>query len=82
MDEGAEIMSAAIEPIPRTRPRPDETRSLPEIGGIGIAGVDLSGPLSRNRDARLMRTVRAHLVIAFRDPRKLRRTLANSTIPY
>jgi alpha-ketoglutarate-dependent 2,4-dichlorophenoxyacetate dioxygenase len=62
-----EIMSATIEPIPRTGPRPDETRSLPEIGGIEISGVDLSENLSRERKGWLMRTFRAHPVIVFRD---------------
>ena len=60
-------MSATIEPIPRTGPRPDETRSLPEIGGIEISGVDLSATLSRERKDWLMRTFRAHPVIVFRD---------------
>ena len=60
-------MSATIEPIPRTGPRPDETRSLPEIGGIEITGIDLSEDLSQERKDWLMRTFRAHPVIVFRD---------------
>jgi taurine dioxygenase len=60
-------MSATIEPIPRTGPRPEETRSLPEIGGIEITGVDLSLPLSQERKDWLMRTFRAHPVMVFRD---------------
>src|SRR6202035_3881607 len=60
-------MSATIEPIPRTGPRADETRSLPEFGGIEITGVDLSEPLTLERKDRLMRTFRAHPVIVFRD---------------
>ena len=60
-------MSATIEPIPRTGPRADETRSLPEFGGIEITGVDLSEPLTQERKDWLMRTFRAHPVIVFRD---------------
>jgi taurine dioxygenase len=45
----------------------DETRSLPEIGGIEITGIDLSAPLSEERKDWLMRTFRAHPVIVFRD---------------
>jgi alpha-ketoglutarate-dependent 2,4-dichlorophenoxyacetate dioxygenase len=62
-------MSTAVDPIPRTGPRPDETSSLPEIGGIEITGLDLSRPLSRDRKDWLIRTFRAHPVIVFRDQR-------------
>jgi alpha-ketoglutarate-dependent 2,4-dichlorophenoxyacetate dioxygenase len=60
-------MSEIAEPLPRTGPRPDETRSLPEIGGIEITGVDLSADLSPERKDWLVRTFRAHPVIVFRD---------------
>ena len=60
-------MSATIEPIPRAGPRPDETRSLPEIGGIEITGINLSEPLPPDRRDWLTRLFRAHPVIVFRD---------------
>jgi alpha-ketoglutarate-dependent taurine dioxygenase len=60
-------MSETVEQLPRTGPRPEETRSLPEIGGIEITGIDLSAPLSEERKDWLMRTFRAHPVIVFRD---------------
>jgi alpha-ketoglutarate-dependent taurine dioxygenase len=63
----ATIMSTTIEPIPRTGPRAAETRSLPEIGGIEINGIDLSEPLTQERKDWLLRTFRAHPVIVFRD---------------
>ena len=60
-------MSMTAQPVPITGPRPAETRSLPEIGGIEIAGVDLSTPPSRDREDWLLRTFRAHPVMVFRD---------------
>ena len=60
-------MSMTLEPIPLTGPHPDETRSLPEFGGIEITGIDLSHPLSRERKDWLLRTFRAHPVMVFRD---------------
>jgi alpha-ketoglutarate-dependent taurine dioxygenase len=60
-------MSATIEALPLTGPRPDETRSLPEVGGIEITGIDLSRPLSPERTDWLLTTFRAHPVIVFRD---------------
>jgi alpha-ketoglutarate-dependent taurine dioxygenase len=60
-------MSTTIEALPLTGPRAHETRSLPEIGGIEITGVDLSHPFSQERKDWLMRTFRAHPVIVFRD---------------
>jgi len=60
-------MSTTIQPIPMTGPRPDETRSLPEIGGIEISGIDLSAPLTQERKDWMTRTFRAHPVIVFRD---------------
>ena len=60
-------MSTTIEPIPQTGPRADETRSLPEIGGIEITGVDLSEALSQDRRDWLLHTFRAHPVVVFRD---------------
>jgi alpha-ketoglutarate-dependent taurine dioxygenase len=60
-------MSTTIEPIVRTGPRPDETRSLPEVGGVEITGVDLSQPISPERRDWLIQTFRAHPVIVFRD---------------
>src|SRR5258708_3871469 len=62
-------MSTTIEPIPRTGPRADETRLLPEIGGIEITGVDLARSLSRERKDWLVDLFRAHPVIVFRDQR-------------
>jgi alpha-ketoglutarate-dependent taurine dioxygenase len=60
-------MSEVAKPLPRTGPRPDETRSLPEIGGIEITGVDLSTDLSPDRKDWLVRTFRTHPVVVFRD---------------
>jgi alpha-ketoglutarate-dependent taurine dioxygenase len=60
-------MSTTIDPIPQTGPGADETRSLPEVGGIEITGVDLSDPLSEERTEWLLRTFRVHPVIVFRD---------------
>ncbi len=60
-------MSMTLEPIPLTGPHPDETRSLPEFGGIEITGIDLSHPLSRERKDWLLGTFRAHPVMVFRD---------------
>jgi alpha-ketoglutarate-dependent taurine dioxygenase len=60
-------MSAILEPLPKTGPRANETRSLPEIGGIEVNGIDLSEPLSQERKDWLIRTFRAHPVIVFRD---------------
>ena len=60
-------MSVTLQPIPRTGPRADETRSLPEFGGIEINGIDLSHPLSQERKDWLLRTFRAHPVLVFRD---------------
>ena len=60
-------MSTIVDPIPYTGPRPDDTRSLPEVGGIEIAGIDLSQPLTLERKDWLLRTFRAHPVIVFRD---------------
>ena len=62
-------MSATIDPIPRTGPRANETRSLPEVGGIEITGVDLSQSPTQERKDWLMRTFRAHPVLVFRDQR-------------
>ena len=59
-------MSTTLAPMARTGPDPYETRILPEIGGIEIAGVDLADPLSRERQDWLMRLFRAHPAIVFR----------------
>ena len=60
-------MSATIEPIPMTGPRPDQTCSLPEIGGIELTGIDLAAPLTADRREWLMASFRAHPVMVFRD---------------
>ena len=60
-------MSTTVEPVPVTGPRANETRTLPEIGGIEITGIDLSQAFSQERKDWLMRTFRAHPVIVFRD---------------
>jgi alpha-ketoglutarate-dependent taurine dioxygenase len=60
-------MSTTIEPIPQNGPLATETRTLPEIGGMEISGIDLSEPLSQERKDWLMRMFRAHPVLVFRD---------------
>lgn len=60
-------MSMTFAPIARTGPRPEETLSLPAFGGIEIAGIDLSQPLTQERKDWLARAFRAHPVIVFRD---------------
>ena len=43
-------MSTTIEPLPQTGPRPEETRSLPEIGGIEINDGTFTAPWSLFED--------------------------------
>ena len=64
------MMSTTLErpaPLPQTSPRADETRKLPEIGGIEITGLDLSQPLDAARRDGLLGIFRAHPVLVFRD---------------
>ncbi len=63
-------MSATLErpaPLPKTGPRPDETRSLRECGGLEITDLDLSRPLPSDRRESLLAAFRAHPVLVFRD---------------
>ena len=59
-------MNSTIEPIPLTGPRAEETRSLPDFGGIEIDGIDLSQPLPPDRKDWVLSLFRAHPVIVFR----------------
>lgn len=60
-------MSETIErPLPRTGPRPEETLSLAQAGGIEITDMDLSRPLAdADRDCVLAR-FHAHPIMVFR----------------
>jgi taurine dioxygenase len=52
--------------IPRSGPRPDESRPLAEVGGVEISGVNLSEPLSDERHEWLLETFRMHPILVFR----------------
>ena len=66
-------MSATIEApraahgIPPSGPNADETASLADFGGIEIADIDLSQPLTEPQRDRVMRLFRAHPVLVFRN---------------
>ena len=53
-------------PLPRTGPTPAETTPLVEWGGIEIADMDLSRPLSPADRDRVLALFRAHPVMVFR----------------
>ncbi|MEI7710819.1 MAG: TauD/TfdA family dioxygenase [Rhodospirillales bacterium] len=65
-------MSATIEAhrpahgIPPSGPSADETASLEDFGGIEIADLDLSRPLTEAQRDRVMRLFRKHPVLVFR----------------
>jgi taurine dioxygenase len=52
--------------IPPTGPRPDETARLEDFGGLEIADMDLSQPLTDAGRARLLAAFRTHPVLVFR----------------
>lgn len=59
-------MSETIErPLPRTGPRPDETLSLVQAGGVEVNGIDLSQPLSAANRDRILALFRAHPIMVF-----------------
>src|SRR4051812_1095419 len=53
--------------LPRGGPRPNETRSLTEVGGIEITGIDLALKLSDERRDWLLAIFRTHPILVFRD---------------
>ena len=52
--------------IPPTGPRPDETARLEDFGGLEIADMDLSQPLTEAQRDRLLAMFKAHPVLVFR----------------